>query len=327
MRAIVYDGSLKVTEAPVAPIPPDEVRIKVSLSAICNTDLEICRGYMNYRGILGHEFVGVVTQCADDTAADAAKKWLGKRVVGEINCGCGHCRLCLQGDTRHCAARTTLGIDRRPGTMAEYCTLPLANLYEIPEHVSDRQAVFTEPLAAAWNILEQVHTEPNSRVLILGDGKLGQLCAQVLRLSGCDLTAVGKHEDKLRIMRTAANVRTCLLRDFMDQLPKAPRYDIVIEATGKADGFSLAAQAVRPRGTIVLKSTVADRSVFDMSLIVVNEITVVGSRCGRFAPAIRALSEGLVNVEPLISSVYSLDEGISAFDAAQQGSLKVLLKV
>ena len=326
MRALVYDGSLKVTETDLAPIPPGEVRIKVLLSGVCNTDLEICRGYMNYRGILGHEFVGVVTETAPDLDAAEARRWLGRRVVGEINCGCGRCSLCLRGDTRHCAGRTTLGIDRRPGTMAEYCTLPAVNLYEVPDGVSDSQAVFTEPLAAAWNILEQVHIDPADRVLLLGDGKLGQLCAQVLRLSGCDLTVVGKHAAKLELLQKF-NLRTCLLQEWLERQGQEPAYDIVVEATGRADGLQQAVRAVRPRGTIVLKSTVAERSQIDLSLIVVHEIKIVGSRCGRFAPALRALQSGLVQVDGLTGAVYSLEEGVEALAEAARSSLKVLLKV
>ena len=326
MRALVYDGSLRITDTAVTPIPPGEVRIRILLTGICNTDLEICRGYMNFQGILGHEFVGIVAETAPDIDADTARRWLGRRVVGEINCGCGRCTLCLQGDTRHCVGRTTLGIDRRQGTMAEFCTLPLANLYEVPECVSDRAAVFTEPLAAAWNIAEQIHLEPASRVLVLGDGKLGQLCAQVVRLSGCDLTVVGKHEDKLDLLK-GSRIRVCLLDDWLEQKQNRQAYDIVIEATGRADGLQKAITAVRPRGTIVLKSTVAERSVLDLSLIVVHEINVIGSRCGRFAPALRSLERGLIDVEPLISAVYALDDGVKAFAAAQRSSLKVLLTV
>ncbi|MDO5297435.1 MAG: alcohol dehydrogenase catalytic domain-containing protein [bacterium] len=326
MRALVYDGSLKLTDIEMAPLRSGEARIKVLLAGICNTDLEICRGYMNYQGILGHEFVGIVTEAAADCDPAEAQKWLGRRVVGEINCGCGHCCLCAQGDTRHCAARTTLGIDRHPGVMASYCTLPFANLYAVPNEVSDSQAVFTEPLAAAWNILEQVHIIPSDRVLLLGDGKLGQLCAQTVRLSGCDLTAVGKHEDKLRLLEPF-NVRVRLLNDWMAERSAEPAYDIVIEATGSAGGLELALQAVRPRGTIVLKTTVTERSQLDLAPIVVHEIKIIGSRCGRFAPALRALQQGVIHVEPLIAGTYDLADGVEAFALAKKSSLKVLLRV
>lgn len=326
MRALVYDGSLKLTDIEMPSLGPGEARIKVLLAGICNTDLEICRGYMSYQGILGHEFVGIVTETAADCDPAEAQKWLGKRVVGEINCGCGHCCLCAQGDARHCADRTTLGIDRHPGVMASYCTLPFANLYAVPDEVSDSQAVFTEPLAAAWNILEQVHIDPSDRVLLLGDGKLGQLCAQVVRLSGCELTVVGKHEDKLCLLEPF-NVRVRLLNDWMAERSAEPAYDIVIEATGSAGGLELALQAVRPRGTIVLKSTVAERSQLDLAPIVVHEIKIIGSRCGCFAPALRALQQGLIRVEPLIAGTYDLADGVEAFALAKKSSLKVLLKV
>ncbi len=326
MQALVYDGNLHLSEQPLAPIPPGEVRIQVSRASICNTDLEICRGYMGFQGILGHEFVGRVVKCHSELPDDIAQRWLDKRVVGEINCGCGQCPLCLQGDTRHCPNRTTLGIDRRPGAMAEYFNLPVENLYEVPPQLSDDEAVFTEPLAAAWNILEQVHLQPNSRVLVLGDGKLGQLVAQVLRLSGCHLLVVGKHPEKLAIL-TDLGIAVSTLEQWEDQHRNEPACDVVVEATGSAQGLDMAINAVRPRGIIVLKSTVADNSNLNLAPIVIHEITVVGSRCGRFAPALRSLADGLIKVKPLISAHYSLSDGVEAFRCASSGAMKVLLDV
>lgn len=325
MRALVFDENLHLSDVPLAPVPAGEVRIKTSVAGVCNTDLEICKGYMGFQGVLGHEFVGTVVECAADIPVEAQKRWLGKRVVGEINCGCGKCALCLAGDTRHCRQRTTLGIDRRPGVFAEYFNLPVANLFEVPAGVTDEQAVFTEPLAAAWNVLETAHILPNSRVMVLGDGKLGQLCAQVLHLAGCELTVVGKHRDKLAIVQ-GMGIATAMLADW-EQSPSASMfYDVVIEATGTASGFNQAMGAVRPRGTIVLKSTVADGSPMNLSLLVINEITVAGSRCGRFGPALRSLEAGHIKVEPLISATYTLDEAVQAVQAARHNSLKVLIK-
>ena len=324
MLAVEFDGELKVSEVPLAPIPSGEVRIEMLMSGICNTDLEICRGYMNYRGILGHEFVGIVSECGADIPRAEAERWLGQRVVGEINCGCGKCRLCLGGDTRHCQQRTTLGIDRRPGTFAQCFNLPVANLYEVPDNISNSQAIFAEPLAAAWNILEQVHAQPNSKVLILGDGKLGQLTAQVLRLTACDLTVVGKHSEKLQLLQKQ-NIKTALLPEWREYLGELSAYDLAVEATGSAEGLDLVLRSVRPRGTVVVKSTVADRLSLDFSAIVVREINIVGSRCGRFAPALRSLEMGLIDTAPLLEGVYPLSDAVEAFAQAQQGKLKVAL--
>ncbi len=319
MKALVFDGSVALGQVAMPDIPVGEALIKVLVSGICNTDLEICRGYMGYKGVLGHEFVGIVEAFAPGADPAVISRWQGKRVVGEINCGCGKCPGCLSGDTRHCPNRTTLGIDRRNGTMAEYCLLPVENLYEVPENVTDRQAVFTEPLAAAWEIAEQLHIRPDHEVVIFGDGKLGLLVALVLRLSGCGLTLVGKHPEKMKIAEDAG-VKTCLA-----SLWQARQHcDIAVEATGTAAGLNIALNSVKSRGIVVLKSTVADNTQVDCTQIVVREITVMGSRCGRFAPALRSLAAGNIDVLPLISAEYSLADGEEAFRKAR-GSLKVLI--
>jgi alcohol dehydrogenase len=284
------------------------------LAGICNTDVEIVRGYMGYRGVLGHEFVGVVEQ------AEAAPDLVGQRVVGEINAYCGECVTCRRGDPTQCPHRTTLGIDRRDGTMADYFTLPSKLLYPVPANVPDAWAVFTEPLAAACQILEQVHVRPTDRVIVLGDGKLGLLIAQVLQLTGCDLLAIGRHPGKLDILKKRG-IPVRLAGEAV-----APGADIVVEATGSAEGFATARALVRPRGKLALKSTFHGDMSLNLSMVVVDEITLVGSRCGPFPAALRLLEQRLVEVEPLIQATYTLDEGLAAFErAVAPGVLKVLL--
>jgi len=245
----------------------------------------------------------------------------GKRVVGEINCGCGICGLCRMGLEKHCPRRTTLGILRRQGALAEYTTLPAANLHEIPGNLSDEQAVFTEPLAAAFEILEQVTITRDQRVLVLGDGKLGTLCALTLKLTGAQILLAGKHAEKL-----AVAARQGISALFMKDLPQDSTFDVVVEATGNPQGINIASQFTRPRGTIVLKSTVADNIPIDLAPIVINEITVVGSRCGPFKPALQALSDGSIDVKPLIAAVFPARDAEEAFRAAgKKESLKILI--
>jgi len=315
MRALVFDGHLKFVHDYALPSPsPDEALIRVKLAGICNTDLEILRGYMNFHGVPGHEFVGIVEACADQSL-------VGQRVVGEINCYCGTCSTCLEGNPTHCPQRTTLGIAGRDGTMADYCVLPTRNLHAVPVGVTDEQAVFTEPLAAALEILEQVHVRPRQRVVVLGDGKLGLLVAQVMRLSGCDLIAVGRYADKLAILKRQG-IATRLASEATDI-----KADVVIDCTGKPAGFASARAMLKPRGTLVLKSTFHGQNEVNMTSIVVDEVSIVGSRCGPFAPALRLLSMKLVEVEPLIAAVIPLDEALAAFELAQTpGTLKVLLR-
>lgn len=289
------------------------VVIKVHLAGICSTDLQIFKGYMNFTGVPGHEFVGSVS--------DGPENLRGKRVVGEINFGCGQCENCAGGLSRHCPNRKVMGILGADGTFAEFVSVPANNLHVVPENVSDEEAVFTEPLAAAFEILEQVQLNPGDEILVLGDGKLGNLCAQVMKLTGANVTALGKHEDKLKVIKRAG-VRTMLLNDWQPRL-----YDVVVEATGSQSGLKLAMTAVRPRGTLVLKSTIAGEHHLSLAPLVINEVTVIGSRCGLFEPALEALEEKSILVTPLIEKVYSLNAGIEAVaHAARTGARKILLK-
>ncbi len=318
MRALLCDSGVHYDSAYPDPVaPPGEALIRVRLAGICNTDLELVRGYMDFRGVLGHEFVGEVVQTPDPA-------WRGKRVVGDINAACyaSDCEACRAGRHTHCPRRTTLGIDRRDGAFADYLCLPVANLYAVPGEVSDEKAVFTEPLAAACEILAQVVIRPTDRVLVLGDGKLGLLAAAVLRLTGANLTLVGRHESKLRF----AAAWGVAVQQASDDLPGGCA-DVVVECTGSPAGFDLARRLLRPRGTLVLKSTYHDRLSVDMSALVVDEITLIGSRCGPFAPALRLLQEGLVDPTPLISARFPLPAGEAAFaSATQPGVIKVLVQ-
>jgi threonine dehydrogenase-like Zn-dependent dehydrogenase len=316
MRAIwLEENELALRENLPLPEPPQgEALIKVLRAGICNTDLELVRGYYPFAGILGHEFVGIV-----ETGPTAL---IGQRVVGEINAVCNECEHCRQGRRTHCARRTVLGIVGRHGAFAEYLMLPAENLHIVPANVSTDAATFTEPLAAALEIQQQLDVKPGDRVLLVGDGKLGQLLAQTLQLTDCDLLVVGRHENKLRLLRDRG-IATADVNKV-----KAGQFDIAIEATGNAEGFTLARRALRPRGTLVLKSTYAGQLTLDVSSIVVDEITLVGSRCGPFAPALDLLSAKKVDVASLIHARYPLAEGLAAFQhAAQPGVLKVLLEL
>jgi threonine dehydrogenase-like Zn-dependent dehydrogenase len=281
-------------------------------------------------GVLGHEFVGVVEEIYGEQAREQYSYLLGKRVVGEINAACHRpdCTYCQRGMPTHCPDRTTLGIVNRDGAFADYVILPVENLHIVPENVSDEEAVFVEPLAANFEILEQVHLKPTESVLILGDGKMGQLAAQVLTLSACEVLMVGKHEEKLALAEKHG-VRTYVLNDAHNfALENGRRVDMVVECTGSAQGLEMALRLVRARGVIILKSTVAEKSLTHLAPIIIDEIRIQGSRCGPFAPALRALSQKLVDVYPLISARYTLDEGLEAFKhAEQQGVLKVLMRV
>ena len=315
MLALHWDGQrLRLKRSyPTPQATESTALVRVRLAGICATDLQIFKGYMGFTGVPGHEFVGEVNEGPADL--------VGKRVVGEINFACGACAACLQGLGRHCSTRRVMGILNADGSFAEYLTMPLANLHVVPAIVSDEEAVFTEPLAAAWEILEQVHLQPAAEVIVLGDGKLGQLCAQVLHLTGARVTVVGKHQDKLALLRQLG-VHTVRLADW-----RPGKADLVVEATGSAAGLSLAIETVRPRGTLILKSTVAVPHSLSLAPLVINEVTVVGSRCGRFPPALRALAQRSIAVTPLIDKIYPLSEGLAAVKrAAQPGARKVLLK-
>src|SRR6476469_3818011 len=289
--------------------PHDEVLVRVVLSGICNTDLEIARGYAGFNGTIGHEFVGV-----DES---------GQRVVGEINAGCGECALCRAGDSRHCAARTVLGIHGRDGAHAEFLQLPAINLLPVPDNIPDEHAVFTEPLAAACGVLERVNINQPDRVAVIGDGKLGLLCAQVIALTGAPVLLIGKHSSKLRIAeRRGIEIATPKLVAKRKQ-----QFDVVVEASGSASGFGLALDLLRPKGQLVLKSTFHGKTELDAARIVVDEISIVGSRCGRFAPALDLLKKAAIDVDSLISEEYPLSNGVHAMRrAATRGVLKVLLR-
>jgi threonine dehydrogenase-like Zn-dependent dehydrogenase len=312
----IEDRESKIIEATGSRLESGDDRaalVKVHLAGICSTDLQIFKGYMNFRGVPGHEFVGSVVK--------GPTELVNQRVVGEINFACGRCDNCNRGLGRHCPSRSVMGILDADGAFAEYISVPVPNLHVVPSSVSDEEAVFTEPLAAAFAILEQVQSNPGDEVLVWGDGKLGNLCAQVLRLTGANVTAVGKHEDKLKMIKRSG-IKTMLLSDWQ---PK--QFDIVVEATGSSSGLQLAMSAVRPRGVLVLKTTIAGEHKVPLAPLVINEITVVGSRCGVFAPALNALQEKSVSVTPLIEKVYSLREGIEAIGhAARAGTRKILLR-
>jgi threonine dehydrogenase-like Zn-dependent dehydrogenase len=317
------DGPRLERAYPVPDLRAGEAIVRVQLAGICATDLQLIAGYKGgYRGVLGHEFVGVVV-----AVEPAHGEWLGRRVVGELNIGCGECSLCRRGLGKHCRRRASLGIIGRDGAFAEYLALPLENLHGVPDAVANRDAVFTEPLAAALEILEQVHIAPDSRVVVVGDGRLGQLIARTLALTGCDLTVLGRHESKLALLAAAGAGKPRLADEAtLAQLAQAP-VDVVVEATGRVEGFAAARQLVRPGGTLVLKSTFAGKTTpVDLSGLVVDEVQVMGSRCGPFAPALRLLESGRMQVQPLIDAEYPLDAAEAALEhAGRRGVLKVLL--
>lgn len=316
MKALHFDGTLKLVEDYPDPIPAEgEALVRVLVAGVCSTDREIFKGYMGFTGVPGHEFVGVV-----ESGPEAEQ--IGRRVVGEINCGCNDCPLCLAGDPRHCPTRTVLGILGRDGAFAERLTLPARNLRLLPERVDDEAGVFVEPVAAAFEILEQVHLRPTDRVLVLGDGKLGLLIGQVLRGSGADVTLVGRHRSKLDL---AADLGLSTLSE--GEVPGTGKADVVVDATGSAGGFDLALSLVRPRGTLVLKTTVADSLDLNLAPIVIDEVTLLGSRCGPFEPAIRAIASGAVRVKPLVGAVVPVSAGPEGVDQAlAAGAMKVLIR-
>lgn len=321
--AFVQNGALTLRTDYPAPTPHgDEALLRVRLAGVCATDIELLRGYKGgFCGVLGHEFVGEVV------AAPADPTWEGRRVVGEINVGCGQCSLCQRGLGKHCRQRTSLGIIGRDGAFADYTLLPVENLHAVPDHVSDEAAVFAEPLAAAYELLEQATIGPGQRVTVLGDGRLGLLCAFVLAQTGCDLTVIGRNPEKLALLAGTGARIVLSSPDTLDQLASDPA-DIVVDATGAREGFFTALRLVRPLGALMLKSTFADRlEAFDLSHLVVDEITIIGSRCGPFAPALAALASGAIDPRPLIHAEYSLDEAAQAIaHAGAKGVLKVLIR-
>ena len=322
MKAVVFndkEGLVLKTDY-TKPVPQKgEALIKISMAGICNTDAEIIKGYMGYSGVLGHEVVGVVEE-----VNDAEKSLIGKRVVAEISYGCEKpdCPWCAVKNYRHCPDRHTIGIWRKDGCFAEYITLPTNILFEVPENVPDEQAVFVEPLAAACEITEQLHIEPTHKVVVLGDGKLGLTTALTLNAQNLDVTLVGKHQNKLDIAK-AQGVKTMLL----DELKVSNNFDVVVEATGSVSGFETSLNLVKPRGVLVLKSTIATGKELNLAPIVINEITVLGSRCGQFGPALRLLKNNRIDFKPFISKIYSIDEAIKGFEAnREKDSIKIILK-
>ena len=321
MKALVFDkdNRLKLVENYEKPIPKEgEALVRVTLAGICNTDYEITKGYMGYVGILGHEAVGVVEDVNSDD-----KSLIGKRVVPEISYGCKDpdCEWCAKKNYRHCPNRHTLGIWHKDGVFAQYFTMPVEVLFKVPDNVPDTQAVFTEPLAAALEINEQLHIKPMDKVIVLGDGKLGLITALALNAQNLDVILVGKHQNKLDIAKKQG-VKTSLLENFTIE----KKYDVVVEATGSVSGFETSLALTKPRGVLVLKSTVATGKELNLAPIVIDEITVLGSRCGQFPPALRLLQSEKIDFSPLISGIYPADNAIEAFEKnKQKDTLKILL--
>ena len=321
MKALVFDDKLKLDlNYPMPKIKDNEVLIKTSMVGICNTDYEITKGYMGYKGVLGHEFVGVVSE----VGANCDKNLIGKRVVGEINCACNDCEMCHQNLQRHCPNRSTLGIWQKDGCFSEYFTLPKENVLTISDNIDDITATFCEPLAAAYEILEQIHIKPDDKVAILGDGKLGLCISLIFKAMNVDYTHIGKHLDKLEISKNlGAKIKLVSELDEKDM----KSFDVVVEATGSTGGFETSASLVKPRGILVLKSTIVAREGLNLASIVVDEITIQGSRCGQFKPVLRLLEDKRIDVSPLVSGIYDVDDFKEAFDKnSQKGTLKVLVK-
>ncbi len=316
MKALYFDGQVRVTsDYPHPERLRSEALVRVLKAGICNTDLEIVKGYMDFRGVPGHEFVGVVEHAEDG-------QLIGQRVVGEINCPCGTCKLCLAGRERHCPERTVLGIQGRDGAFAEYLVLPERNLHAVPDEVSDDEAVFVEPLAAAFRILQQVDVRHDDTAIVLGDGKLGLLVAQVINTRADRVVLVGRHEGRLRLAQ-GFGIET----HIEGRLPSIAAH-LVIDCTGSPDGLRQAVQMATPEGTVVIKSTVADESCLPMAQAVVDEITLIGSRCGPFEPAIDALRDGTIAVQPLITGKFGLDDGVEAMaEAAQNHAVKIIIEI
>jgi len=315
MKATYFDGKQIILDKNFPDPQSDETLVRVNLAGICGTDLEILDGYMEYHGILGHEFVGTVVKSRNHMI-------VGKRVVGEINSGCGKCDSCMNGMERHCPSRTVLGILKRNGAFAEFLSLPEKNLHVIPESISDEQAVFVEPLAAAFEIKEQVSLKPQWNVAVVGDGRLAQLIIQVIKLTCSNITCFGRHESKLEgLVQSGIKIKIGI-ESADEQL-----FDLVVEATGSNSGFADAMKLVKPRGTVVLKSTIASRENLDLTPTIINEITLIGSRCGLFKPAIDALASGKITVDSMIDSTFPLEKFEDAITFAKtSNALKVFLK-
>ncbi len=316
MLAMVFDGEVRLrTDYPVPRPRRDEALVAVRTAGICRTDLEVAKGYMSFSGVMGHEFVGTVEA--------GPRKWKGLRVVAEINCVCGRCDMCRRGASNHCRKRTVLGIDGHDGVFAEYVTVPVRNLHAVPDNVSDTQAVFVEPLAAALQVVRQVPLDAGANVVVLGDGRLGQLVARVLKTRIDRPLLVGRHPVKLEAAEKQ-HIQTRLVEEFV---PDA-RADVVVDATGSPAGFELAMRTVRPKGTIVLKSTFAADAGLNLAPVVIHELNVIGSRCGPFPEAVSALATGDVDVSALVTGRYPLADATTALVAAQTAdAIKVLLDI
>lgn len=314
MRGLHFDSKLELrTDLQKPKAQKGESLIKVVLASICNTDIEIMKGYKNFKGILGHEFVGIVEESDDPNL-------IGKRVVGDINIACGKCDLCRIGLYHHCRNRKVLGIKDKDGAFAEYLTLPNKNLYIVPNEIKDEEAVFTEPIAAALEIIEMYHVKPTDKVIIIGDGKLSQFITQVVALTGANLYVVGKHQEKLDYLKSKANI---ILLDNLDRLSLKNKFDIAIECTGNEGGLQLAQELVKPTGTIILKSTYNFLATLSPTDWVVNEIKMVGTRCGPMEAALRLLQRKLISTDYLISGIYSLEEYQEAF--SKKNKLKAVI--
>ena len=319
------DNKISLRDIP-QPRNSEEALVRIRKAGICSTDLELVKGYYPYTGVIGHEFVGEVISLTptplpqgEDDPKGRVK--VGDRVVGEINAVCQGCEQCLNGRSTHCEKRTVLGIVNRDGTFAEFTQLPITNLHRVPDSVPDEMAVFTEPLAAALEIQDQIQIKPTDRVLLVGAGRLGQLIAQSIALTGCDLRVVARHAHQQKLLKARG------IRIIAEDEIQPWRWDIVVEATGSPSGFSLARRAVRPRGTMVLKSTYKGEMSVNFSSIVVDEINLLGSRCGPFAPALRLMESRQVDPTVLIADEFKLGEALKAFErAAETGVLKVLLE-
>jgi len=315
MKATFFDGKQMIFDNNYPDPKFNETLVQVNLAGICGTDLEILNGYMKYSGILGHEFVGTVVKSNNPNL-------IGKRVVGEINAGCTKCDFCIRGMERHCPSRTVLGILKRDGAFAEFLSLPEKNLHVIPDSISDEQAVFVEPLAAAFEINEQISLKPEWNVAVVGDGRLAQLIIQVIKLTCSNITCFGKHQNKLEgLIQSGIKIKIGI-ESTDEQL-----FDLVVEATGSNSGFTDTMKLVKPRGTVVLKSTIASRENLDLTSTIINEITLIGSRCGLFKPAIDALATGIISVDSMVDCTFPLDKFQDAIvHAKKPDTLKVFLK-
>lgn len=315
MKAMCFDGKNTRYNENYPDPKLGEVLVRINLAGICGTDLEILDGYMEYDGILGHEFVGTVEKAENPSL-------IGKRVVGEINAGCGLCESCEKGMDRHCPNRTVLGILKRDGAFAEFLSLPEKNLHVIPDSITDEQAVFVEPLSAAFEIKEQISLQSQWKVAVVGDGRLAQLIIRVLKLTCPNITCFGRHKSKLEsLINIGVKIKIGI------EKPDEQSFDLVVEATGSNSGFTDTMKLIKPRGIVILKSTIASRENLDLTPVVVNEITLIGSRCGLFKPAIDALATGMVSVDSMIDSTFPLEKFSEAIEHTKKPeTLKVFLK-